>query len=245
MQKFKKLPDLGKLKISTEYKNINPEPDRTEINDKLHKTELALSFLLKNIQDIKQQSSNRVKVVNDYESRISALNKKITHLVTIIRSYQKGLKEIDSGVINKQKNIIEKLNQKLVHAENSLKAYKKNHLLYYDLSKKLAGKNQVLEQENKELKILLNETDKKFQNVRSDFSQRLSHIHSLHEKELSKITQEYMEKELELNSKIDSLKQDLDRYYNIIKENKIKQDRFIVNLTDVLENFDSAKKEKN
>ncbi|MBD3203300.1 hypothetical protein GF327_03335 [Candidatus Woesearchaeota archaeon] len=230
MKVTRNLPDIENLQL----KSIDHahKSGANNLDKKLKNTEIALSFLLKNIKEIKQQSND--EIIKDYENKIKKLYSEIVILRDKIDYYKDKLKKINTDHIIKDKQKINKLKEIIISKQNEIKAFKKKYNEYTYLSKKLVVENKKTEKENNELKILLKEMDKKLQEKDHNFNKIIKTIKTKHKQEIEQVIKDHMNKELYLKSKIKSLKKDLKKYFDIIKSNKIKQKHLVGDIQKIL-----------
>jgi hypothetical protein len=139
---------------------------------------------------------------------------------------------------------INKLKKKIVYYNTTLKTYKKSYMEYNFISKKLVKINKALEQENLELNLLLKEINKRVILKEQKFENIIKELKKKHQSELKKVIEKHMENEILLNSKIQSLQKDLERYFKLIKSKSLEKSVMVKQIKRLLSKFDNPKKEK-
>jgi hypothetical protein len=191
---------------------------------------------MKNLEDIKKEAHS--SLVQDYEAKLAKLNSVIANQGDTLKAYEEKFKKIDQTLLKGHKATLDRLNRLLVEKDNEIMTYKKKYLESDDFAKKLVGHSKDLEKVNSELKVLVNEMDAKFEAQKTHYISKMNEIWARHEKELSMASHEYMEKELELRSKIESLQQDLAIYYDVIRGVKVKKDKLFASINELMAEYD-------
>ncbi|MBU0756615.1 MAG: hypothetical protein KKF44_00990 [Nanoarchaeota archaeon] len=237
MQATKKLPDVEKLRIGSKTTKGQSSTSNPELNKKLENAEIALSFLMKNIEDIKKEAHSQI--VDDYEEKISNLKGIIDEQTSIIKEYDIKFQRIDSTLLKGHKATLERLNRMLIEKDNEIMTYKRKYTESESFSKRLVEHSKRFEKENNELKILVNEMGVRIEQEQETFKNKLNQIWSRHDKELHMISQEHMEKEIELKSRIESLKNDLSMYHEVLRVNKVKREKMFSAIKMLIDNFEN------
>ncbi len=238
MQTFKRLPKVEKLGL--------PEQERTEfleLDEKLHKQEIALSFLLQQVKDTKRQALSDVS--RHYQQKMQELQKELDKYKGLLSAYKLRLDEIDNGIIRKYQSKIAAQERAIADNENTIKALRKSYEEYYSLSKNLAAMYQKSEAENHEMKALVKELDSKNRQMEQSYNMRLDEIKKKHEQELAASVRSHMESELTLSTKVEAMKVDLVRYMDLLRSERTKQKKFVESINKlVLETYPAPKKKE-
>ncbi|MFH0875252.1 MAG: hypothetical protein V1859_04905 [archaeon] len=218
MQVYKRLPGVEKIApVTLAIEN----PAVSAINDKLKETEIALSFLMHKVKEAREET--RSEIVKSYESRLAEQKTLLETYKKNAEDYKQALINVDSKLVRGHQATIDKLNQRIVSYENQIKTYKKSYEEYYSLSKKLAILNQSLELENNSLKEAIIDYGQKLSEEEIKYNERLQKMKMMYENELKGALSIHVEKEVEANTYIGYLKNQLDKTHAVLKSERAKQ----------------------
>ena len=208
-----------------------PEPERVfkeeNVADKIHKTEIALSFASRQLEETKKFLAEAEKL----KSQIAIMQRQAGSYKRLAVFYKNKL---DENTAAKLKGEIDRLEKRAVFFENEAKTHKKNYEFYQSSAKRLAEYAKKLEGENNELKALVKEMDRKNLELEKIHSEKINRMKETNQNELNTVIRQYMDKEVTLNAKVESLKSELIRYFEIIKGTKTKEREFTEKLNNLI-----------